>query len=94
MMEPPIHSAYLSEPLWTPHYNIMHRQEQPKIQFYTGNQNPMFYRQMVGYPLPQTMDRKTTFCNEMIDGLVRNEMRPQYIVQDQFQCSDHAVFGN
>lgn len=24
-MEPAIHSAYLSEPLWTPHYNLMHR---------------------------------------------------------------------
>lgn len=28
-MDPPIHSAYLSEPLWTPHYLIMHRQENP-----------------------------------------------------------------
>jgi len=42
-MEPPIHSAYLSEPLWSPHYTIMHRQDSP-IKIYTANQNPMFYR--------------------------------------------------
>jgi hypothetical protein len=24
-IEPPIHSVFLSEPLWTPQYNLMHR---------------------------------------------------------------------
>jgi len=30
-IEPPIHSAYLSEPLWTPNFSILHRQDDPKI---------------------------------------------------------------
>lgn len=80
-IEPPIHSVYLSEPLWSPHYTIMHRQDQ-KIKIYSANQNPMFYRQMSGYPLPITMDRKIVFCTQLIDLIGREEQRPEYIVQD------------
>jgi hypothetical protein len=93
-LEPPIHSVYLSEPLWTPQYTLMHRPENPKIKIYTANQNPMFFRQMTGWPLPSTQDSKLVFCTQLIDDLVQARIRPEYIVLDQFQCSNWNVKGN
>jgi len=39
------------------------------------------------------MDRKIVFCTQLIDDLVREVIRPEYIVFDQFQCSDEDVKG-
>jgi hypothetical protein len=35
--EPPIHSVYLSDALWTPHYTMMHRPGGNPIKIYTAD---------------------------------------------------------
>lgn len=85
--EPPIQSVYLSEPLWTPHYSLLHRQKDP-IRIYTCEQNPMFFHQFTGVPLPKTMDRKLNFCTQLVEDLMLRKLRPELIVQDRFRCSD------
>jgi len=84
--EPPVEAVFLSEQIWTPDYTLLHKQESEgnATRIYHHNQNPMFFRQMTGWPLPLTLDRKLTFCTQLVERLVNGEIRPQYITFEMF----------
>jgi|LauGreDrversion4_2_1035121.scaffolds.fasta_scaffold234934_3 hypothetical protein len=49
---------------------------------------------MTGWPLPATLDVQQTLCTQLIDQVVRDRIRPEYVVLNQFHCSDFDVWGN
>lgn len=83
-MEPPVHSIYIAEPLWAPDHTLMHRQSGEMVKIYTADQNPMFFRKMLNWPLPMILDRKMTFCTQLIDDLYSGKMRPEVITLEHF----------
>jgi len=84
-IEPPIHSVWLWDPLGTPHYSLLHRQGTP-VKIYSINQNPSWYRNMKGDPLPINMEHGLTYCTETVDLLTRGVVRPQYLVIGSIGC--------
>ena len=93
--DPQPDTVFLSEQIWTPDYTLMHKQESEgnATKIYHHNQNPMFFRQMTGWPLPLTLDRKLTFCTQLVERLVNAEIRPQYITFEMFQCDNFDIRG-
>ena len=43
---------------------------------------------MTGWPLPKALDRGIVFCNQIVADIASETVRPEYIVQDQFICSE------